>query len=53
MSEIFLSICIATFNRGEYIGETINSIFSQNISEEIEMHEVKECAILPKLYIGK
>jgi len=37
MSEIILSICIATYNRGAYIGETINSILSQNSSEEIEI----------------
>jgi len=37
MNEPILSICIATFNRGEYIGETINSILSQISSEEIEI----------------
>ena len=37
MSEIILSICIATYNRGAYIGETLNSILSQNISEKIEI----------------
>jgi abequosyltransferase len=37
MTEIILSICIATFNRGAYIGETINSILCQNITKEIEL----------------
>lgn len=37
MSDIILSICIATYNRGAYIGETINSILSQNISQKIEI----------------
>lgn len=31
-----LSICIATFNRGEYIGETLDSILSQ-MSPEVEL----------------
>lgn len=31
-----LSICIATFNRGKYIGETLDSILSQ-VSPEVEL----------------
>jgi glycosyltransferase involved in cell wall biosynthesis len=36
MSPIRLSICIATFNRGRFIGETLGSILSQ-ASEEVEV----------------
>ena len=28
--DLLLSICIATYNRSEFIGETLDSIFSQN-----------------------
>jgi glycosyltransferase involved in cell wall biosynthesis len=37
MSEIILSICIATYNRGAYIKETIDSILSQNIPDKVEI----------------
>lgn len=32
MSDFKLSICIATYNRGKFIGETLNSILTQNLS---------------------
>lgn len=36
MKKILLTICIATYNRADYIGETINSIIHQ-LSEGVEM----------------
>jgi abequosyltransferase len=36
INTIKLSICIATYNRVDYIGETLNSIFSQN-TDQIEV----------------
>lgn len=36
MTKPFLSICIATYNRASYIGETIESILNQ-ITEEVEV----------------
>jgi abequosyltransferase len=37
MSEITLSICIATYNRGSFIGQTISSILSQNVPVNVEI----------------
>jgi abequosyltransferase len=37
MNQIVLSICIATHNRGNYIGETLKSLLSQNLSNNIEI----------------